>query len=110
MKRKLLNLSIPFLIVGASSCSLVKETKTIPIVHTKIIRPSILRCPKPEKPTYERLDESKPLLNKENLQKLLNNIAKMKNYCESLELTIKCYEHQLDTLKKKKEVRDGNKK
>ena len=97
MKRKSLSL-LTLSSIALSSCSLFTPSKEQPIVvtHTKVVKSTILRCPKPTKPVYEPLDTNKPLTDTYNLRILLMNIAKMKNYCEELEETIKCYEDQLD--------------
>jgi len=84
---------IVYLIV-MSSCG-NKELVTTPIIHTKIYQPNIVKCPKPERPIFEKLDEDKPLTSEDNLAKLLGNISGLKWYCKSLEETIKCYEEQI---------------
>jgi len=101
MKRKLLSLlTLSLIVSSSSSCSLFgifhKKEEPIVVTHTKVIRQTLIQCPKPQKPLYDKLDTTKPITDKDNLYKLLNNIAKMKSYCEMLEETIKCYEDQIN--------------
>ena len=114
---KLFVFSILSLIVVISNSSCIsilgKDEKPVVVNHTKVIRLTILECPKPQKPKYEKLDENKPLTSPDNLNRLLNNLVEMKSYLNSLEFTVKCYEDQLNYIQSqiekynKEESNDG---
>ena len=98
MIEKLSKYSIVFLIAPIiSSCFFISERENKPIIveHTKVIKSQILKCPKPNRPIFNKLDENKPLTSAYNLNILLNNIILLNEYCKQLELTVQCYEEQI---------------
>lgn len=55
-----------------------------------------VQCNKPNKPVYHKLDSTKHIGEAGNVNVLLDNINLMNIYIRELELTISCYEMQVN--------------
>lgn len=54
---------------------------------------TIVKCPKPAKPTYSEMNETAGWT-LENIEALINNALSAKQYADGLEITVDCYEKQ----------------
>ncbi len=84
--RKTIRLLLIVLMICFSGCS----SKPI-VIHSMN---HYVKCERPNKPIYKKLDSNFHVGESVNVNRLLDNIVVMKTYIEGLEIALDCYEMQ----------------
>lgn len=96
MMKRILTLSIvsTFFLVSSIGCSSKEVIQPIQEIKT-IVEYKYTKCESDKRPEYKKLDDTTHIGSAYNVNILVDNIMIIKDYSESLERTIGCYEAQI---------------
>lgn len=90
------------LILSISSSILLSSCASTTVVETKYIVSTPVKIDRPSVPTFQTLDNTKPITDADNFKKLQINISLLKNYTLGLQDVIDYYEKEIDRLNEQK--------